>query len=852
MARFFRRFLCAAAVIAAMLCAGPARGDDGTAAYFDGLRRLGLFDLAEGYCFEQLGREDLVPERRIEFTIELSRTFAEHAKYTAGGEQDDLWRRSLDVLDEFAKEYADDPRSVEVRTQAALARATQGEYLRWQAELLAHDEGLARRADAALAQASARLAEIEKVLDARFAAVRAARGPKDGPSALRLRTLLENVRYRQAVALLDRAKLKPRGDSDRAAWLLDAEQRLRRLSGAIDGQELAWHSRVLLAEGLRLGGEPERGGNVLADLLKQEIPAGVQERVVAQQALIALDLGRPDETERILAEHQAARGALPGELRFLRVQGLIGSWEAARAREKGKLADELLESIEQYVARAEREVGGLWGYRCRTLLDYAREADRFGPELARTIRRAQALYADQRIDDALAAYERAYRQAQAAGRPDAAMEAGYVRASIAAQAERYAEAADQFRELAENYPTHERAAAAHLLAAWSVGRMFDKEPSAARRLAYECSLTDHAARFPEDASRFDALWMLAGLREREGQLDQAWAIYRKIPADHPRGPAAQGAVARCYEQIIDRLRAAGRDAAEWERSAEDVLGGYVEQFPDLEQPLGPQQAEVALRFAKILLDRDQPDYEGAELLLRRTVTSWNGISSAKGGVAADVVAAWKPILHAAAQWRIVALAGRGRMAEAEQLVAELSGLGTEEVLAVLDGITQLTSRANAQTRRGLGEVQLQAALQLDMRRSELTAWEQSRLDRCLAQAYVATNQPKRATEVYESLLARLPKDKGLLRTAAFLELECGTKECLQFAKKNWRALESLEPPGSDGWMEARYHLVLALHRLGEDAAARKLAGVAQLLYPDRGSAEVRLKLAALRAELGPD
>lgn len=850
---------CASLVGLALLCAAIAcpaaiaREDEGTADYFDGLRRLGLFSLAEGYCFEQLDRADLSPEQRVTFTIELSRTFAEHAKHTTGREQDDLWQRSLGVLDEFIRQNGDDPRAVEVQTQAALARGAQGEYLRWQAELYPHDAELARRADAALAEATSRLADAERSLDSRLTAARAARTQSPGPTALRLRTLLENVRHRQAATLIDRAKLKPRGDANRTAWLLDAEKRLRRLSGAPDPQELTWHSRVMLAECLRLTGELEKAAEVLDNLLSQNLSPAIRDAAIAQQARLALDRGRPDEADRLLAEHAGTAGRASGELHFLRVQALVASWEIARERGEARLADDLFEQIQRLVAQSEREVGGFWAHRSALLLEQARESARYGPALAGIIRRAQALYAENKLDAAIAEYLRAYEAARSSGHSDAAMELGYVRASIEVQAERFADAATHFRELADQFPAHERAASAHLLAAWAAGRVYERSQSDADRRVYERTLETHAERYASHPTRFDALWLLAGLRERAGQLDSACEIYRKIPAEHPRGLAAQSAIARCYEGIIDRLRGEGRDTVQWERSAEEVLGGYVERFPDPDRPLAIEQADVALRFARILLDRDRPDYEGAELLLRRIVTSWSAIEVAgrNGATAPADAAQWKALARAAAQWRIMALAGRGILPEAERLVAELAQSGTGEVLAVLDGLTRLTSRATDRTRRDLGEVQLEAALQLNRRRDALDDAERLRLDRCLAEAYVATNQPRKAGEAYQSLLARAPRDKELLRLAASIQLESGDAESLRNAKRNWATLESLEQPGSDDWMAARYHRALTLKLLGEIAEARKLAGVARLLYPDRGDAEIRRKLAELYAALGP-
>ena len=111
------------------------RADDVTARYMDGLRQRQLFSLAEGYCLRKLSDSELPQADRLQFVLELSRTYTQHAQQTAGAEQEDLWQRARQTVLEAIATAPRDPRRPRLKVQVLLAPASQARQLRWRWEL---------------------------------------------------------------------------------------------------------------------------------------------------------------------------------------------------------------------------------------------------------------------------------------------------------------------------------------------------------------------------------------------------------------------------------------------------------------------------------------------------------------------------------------------------------------------------------------------------------------------------------------------------------------------------------------------------------------------------------------------
>ena len=833
-----------AGLIVCLFGAGRLRcavgGDDLSARYFEGLRSRRLFSLAEGLCLRQLARQDLAPTDKADVVLEYSKTLAEHARHEIDEERPALWKRAVQVIDEFQNADPRNPKRPFLDVQRAQVASVRGEFLQTRAELLPDDPQSARQAAAAIAAAIARFETLEQSLDKSSRA-----GGMSIPyrlSTSERRRLLREVRYRLGLLLLEQGRHAAAGSPVRAAALSGAERRLQKTAFDVDATPRAWRSQVALAEIDRLRGKRDLAGKRLNAIELKHPPPSVLDRVTAERVRLLLDVGKAADAAQFLISDRAKRPdkRLPGELRSLKVQATIALWKLAVREQQPMLAANLLNMATIITERAEREIGGYWAYRCRLLVRRVEQTRRYGPDLAPRIRTARVLFAAGKTAAALKAYAEAADRARSLKKIELAAELDDTRASILLKQGRYQQAGELFHRLGDQKPAGRRNAPAHLLWAYCLGRLYDRQRSKARRLAYTAALTEHRERFADDPTAAEATWLLANLEESRLQWTRAIALYAQIPHGHRREPQARLGVARCYELVIDYLRRNHHPVGDWEQSAIDRLERYISLFPPVPKPLNLFDAEVELRLARIYLNREFPEYTKADRLLERLLTASEPVGDAatRRKTKPDV-RSWKSLRQNVVQLRIVSLAGQRQIDKARKLVRELSDSGPADVLAVLDGLTRAAVNVGGATRAGLGELQLQAAEPLVRRRKQLTATQQSRLDHCLAEAYAATDRSRRAITIYSQLLRTSPRDRDLLTTIADLRMKCGTSECLKAARANWQMLQSLDKPGSRNWLAARYQVTLCSYRLGRYDECRKLLTVTRLLYPDLGGRELK-------------
>lgn len=814
-------------------CPLPVSGDDATQQYFEQLRRRRLFDLAEGYALQRLGRQHLSVTDRTDLVLELSRTLSEHAQFTAEDEQQDLWNRAEEVLADAIRQMPENPRRLVLETQSTLIVAGQADYLRWQTETAPFDDALRERALATLTRAVDKLRSLETTL---ANAVRDSRPRRDlQPDDLRpheLRALWYNVRYELGASLIDQAILLPTGSADRMAALLDADNWLRRLAHGIQGDELTWNSQLLMATSSRLQGELKRASHMLAAIEDDEpaAPAEIRDRVFAERIrLLMVEEGVAQAAQRLL-EYRREHDTMAGELHFLNIQLLLQMSELAVENNETELADKLVQQLPSHLQRAEEQVGGYWSYRCRMLAALADDSSKFGRELALLIRQAQASYSAGRIDEAVATYGEAATLAFHSGQGGVAFDLGYTRASVQLQAQQMEAAAESLSELVSQFPDAVRAPQAHLLYGYCLGRLYDQRRTESRRTAYAAVLEEHREEFVGSPTRAEATWMLARLEEQRLQASVALTYYNEITSDERRGSAAKAGVARCYERIIHRLRELQQPTDEWEARSIENLQAFIREFPSDGRQWDVAQAEIALRLARLHLHQERPDYEAAARLLDQISPGHPAVASGDGSQSN----AWDSIETVALQLRIVALAGQHRIEEASALVTALDAVDPAAILRILDGLTRLAADTDAATKRDLGELQLRTAESLSARSEPLSDEAQTRLKYCLAEAYVATRQPQKAIEQYQQLLEQFPGDLQLIETTATLLTECGTDKCLATAGPYWRKLESAHTPGSVAWLNARYQVAWCKFAQKRYAECKKLLGVTRLLYPELG------------------
>lgn len=834
---------------------GQGAGESLTVRYFQQLRERRLFSVAEQLGMDRLADPLITPEESIQISVELSKTYAEHARFTSGDEHDQYWQFAESAVDEALEKHGRHPRGLLLEAQKAFIPALRGEFLRGQVEVFPYDEALEKQTDEVFRTALERLKPLESKVAQRQRQLSFQGPPGRGDLAsFELHDLHDEARFRLGSALLEFAKTKDRLSPERITMLRESYQWLNVLAEGPPGGPFKTPAKLRLAENHRLRDDLGGAETVLKEAQDDGVPKEWEAAFVAERVRWMMAKGQLTEAHSLLSAFRPAGGQDTGELAFLKVQILLTQWEAADIAQDAAKSQLLSEQIETLIPSLESELGGYWLFRVSQLRDRLKDSQKYGTKVAAVVKRAESQYASENLNAAAADYQQAADMAQKIGKDEVAFDLGFTRASILVKTKEYEEAESAFQKLATDFPENERAPQAELLAAYCLGKRYEADPTQVLRESYTNRLKEHIQKHPGHETSGDAYWMLGQLEERRLQITQAITYYRNVPQAHRLGQAAQLAVARCYEKVINRLHemeataeddqkpAIKKRTLEFEQLGAKELGQFVLAFPQPPAPFSSAQADVALQLARLQIARTEPDYQAADDVLKRILESgksWQGQSSE--GDEAE----WPRILKTSRQLRIVSLAGQGLSHEAESLVKELSQSSTQDVLGVMDGLMLLAREADALTRRNLGQLQLQTANELNTRRSELDEATQDRLDHCRAQAYLATGQPKEAVKLYDELLARQPKSKALFLKIAGLLEEANDPAGLEKAKELWQAREAQEKTGSLSWLESRYEIARISAKLGQNAECRKLISQTKAQYPQLGNEELRTKFLEL-------
>ena len=119
--------------------------DESLGVYFEQLRVRGLFSIAESYAVSRLAQPNIPRTRRIDLTIELSRTLAAHAEFASEQQQPELWKQARTVVDEERLREPASPFALLLAAQSALVVAAEVEWLRPECELHPFDDTLTNR-----------------------------------------------------------------------------------------------------------------------------------------------------------------------------------------------------------------------------------------------------------------------------------------------------------------------------------------------------------------------------------------------------------------------------------------------------------------------------------------------------------------------------------------------------------------------------------------------------------------------------------------------------------------------------------------------------------------------------------
>lgn len=818
-------------LLAAGALAADELGEDQR--FVAGLRERRLFGLAEDYCREQLQSPQLDAARRAQLTIELVRALAAKAIELPPAKSASTWQQALEVVADFARQYPDNPRLPLVELQGALVQLARGELLRDQLEFAAGGDERYRPALAELQGAIAKLAELRRRNELQLRDAPLSSKDDQQLTAAELAATGDHLDRQLARAYRRQAGCFASGTPDAVDSLNQAVELLRQLSQRETTDELRWECRLELAACWRQLGEPALAQQALDELDATQPPPQIALCSRAERVRLALAAGKPPAALELLTTGRKIEGQVSPELdtAFLEVYlavaaDLLRQQRAAEAEQYQRRADAVLIEIE-------RAHGPYWARRAE--LAASRGAQEAGPGagVELLVHTAERLHAAGQADDSLTAYDRAAEQCRAAGDEQRAFELAFVAATIEHQRQNFAAARDRYRQAAQQFPAAPRAAEAHLLAAYDAleaAKLIEPLDTA----DYRALLVEHLRLWPSGELAGEARWRLARLETLDRHWQQALEAYRAIEPTDPRFVDSIRAAADVYTRWFAEQQAAGDDpsqqaaaaAGEFEALARPARGDSLQQ----------QEARRAAAWAatRLWIDSGRANFARAEQLGRMVLSD------------PQATPHWRqqllPLL-------VVALAGQGKTAEAEQHLQEMANANPRDLLAVLEPLVATAAAGGAELARELAPLELRTLDLLRGRAGELPADEKLRLRRLEARALAGAGQREQAQAAYDALLKSTPRD-GALReeVAAFLSAaDDGPSRVAALAA--WRDLERQTKPGTPRWFRAKYEIALAHHQAGDDAQSAKIIALTRVLHPELGGPELRAKFTRLEQQL---
>lgn len=818
--------------------------DDVQAIYFRGLRHRGLFQIAEDYAIVRLNDARLLPDERAQLTVELARTLTDHGAISSVDQREELWAEAQRLLTQFVLQQAKNPRRLQIEAELAMLPSRFGETLAWEFEINPVNQAAGSKATEFSLQAVHRLQQFLNQQSSRPAEPSSSQLADGALTAAQIQELLQHVRYRLAFSRFYLARTSEAGPA-RAAHSLDAANALESL--AKDRPESRWtvRARLLRAQLYRLEGEERRAEALLQSMADDAEVYALEDEVLAEQVRVALARQQIDDALELISRRTRQGAPLSDEIRAVAVESLLEAWKIARSKDQTALQEELLLEAQRHHGLTQGKWQQLTYYR----LQQVQQDLEIGSELAQLVRDGQWKYHQGELQQATETFSQAAALAHRQNKTDLAVEYALTVGSIQSQQEAWTDAGQTFEQIVKQFPKHPKSGNAGLLHCYALGQIYRAEPSAKSRTDYESALERHRSQFRGSSTAIEATWMLAIHQEQRLQWTNAIDLYREIPADHPKFDLATLRIVVLYDKLLTRLRDLDGPVETWEDELLKEIVRIEDQFPKGSVLRSLEQCQATLRIAQLLLQHRSRWYVVADqwLLRIQDTVRYQQTEASIAGEALDPQ--WQQINRAAAQLRIVSLAGQQKLGEARAVMLELQKTDPSTMLSILLGLTELSSKVDPQRQVELGHLQLEAINRLSKARDQLTAQQQRMLDDSHAEAFIAIGNLPEAATIYESLLEESPRDQRLIRKVIAVLEKRGKAEDLQRARSWWTKLEKQHPPGSVEWITARLNIAKLDARLGAVDQARKLLGVTRTLYPSLGHPELKQEFETFLTEI---
>jgi tetratricopeptide (TPR) repeat protein len=825
-----------------LLGGGFATADDpfGDGRFLAGLRRRQLFELAETYCTVRLDDARISDAQKAELVIELSLSLTDWAVNSPPDRREQLWQRARQTTDNFIATSADNPRLLLVCYQAASGLLLRGELARQEAQVVSDGGPLFEEARTNLRLAIARFEELDKRIRGEIRE-RNLPGPRDparsNPDILtdyQLVSIQRDVQYQLARALRNQGQCYQPGSPDRANSLTQAVEKLNSAAGSKPADRTTLEGRIDGIVCHRLLEEYATARRMLDALLEAGTPPAIQLRAKAEEIRLTLAANALPQAVAMLSQPRELDGVTSADLDYARLEVCLAAWRSADQSKNLQEAARWQTEATAMVGAIERLHGPYWTRRAELLLAGYVESSSGGGDLVMRVRAAESSYRSGRIDDAVAAYDRARQLATQIGDTAQAFDLGFTAAAIIREAGRHQEALSRFRRLAMSMPSAPKAPQSHRAAIYHAGQLA-LDGTQASLQTYVDLLDEHIKTWPTGSEVDQVRWQLGNLRKHQADWQDAVAAYRAISTDFIEYDQVVEAATDCYLAWLDDLKRKGLPTDEIAAAA----AGWLESLVFTSDGRPPERwsrlaRKVILWAAQIRMDYTTNGYGRAEQLL------WAAMNSADKA---------PPDWLASAQTLLVfSLAGQERRPEAAAVLDQISQGPTDKLLKILEGITRLSADAGGNVRLELAGLQLRTVELLRPRREELTQSQLHHLDRVTAEALVNIGRVDEALQAYAQLARTLPNDGDVQEGYARLLGAQPDRASLETALDKWRELAKRTPQGTDRWFRAKYAIARLHLRMNDKPKAENIIRLLEVLHPELGGPRMKTRFDQLRAE----
>ena|GEM_PF-1023578 len=716
------------------------------------------------------------------------------------------WNEAIAVLDDFNGKEPSHERSREFELQAGVYRWAQARA--W------HDHAI-------LFPAVPRSRDLERAaLDDAVMRLRKIAGGGTG-------ALLDNIRFRLAWALADRAKFEELDSPTRRTRLVEA---LDLLNQPLSESNLTGYHELLKAEVLRL---MERFDEALQAVGRAEKadPTPPERETLETLVRLLTAQGRFSDAKARIGKSKVTLAAKA--LLLVRVTlAELRSPTAPQGQARSALVDELFAEIQSLRAMKAPEIRVALSEWAASGVEPEATAK---PEVWDALAEGFDIRGD--AEKAAALEEKAAEGAERAGDREAAALHRLHGGGFLYQAGKFEEADSALAPVVADAEAGPSRVKAGLLQALARGRALAVGSTAITRGDYTQALERQLREFPDDPSSAEVRWLLGGVRRSTGEVDEAKALWMAIPVDSPRWIDARLALAQSMRQRLE---------AELATAERALLDADYQVAADLLA----QSVEAA---------RSRSESDQVELLIAETRLSALPIVgkplTARDAADRCLTMSLTPRQRYRVKLiRMVALIGVGRYADAEREAnrhvdwAEPSERGAlMDAARLLDLCASNAETDLLQRRFALVLRLLVQPLTRDERDETLTADQKNELTLRFARALLLQGDEPGARAALRGWIPSTDRaDDRLLRDLADAYSRLGADElAIDVQRLRLKKLSSASP----AWFEARYHLSLAYYRLGRAEDALRLIEGTAILHPDLGGGELQQKFIRLRQRL---